>query len=118
MWQGCVLSAKFFNLYTEKIFNESDELLGCVGGEDLNNLRYADDTALLVESKSVLQDIVDVVRHNSEEIGLSMNVKKTKTMVVCCDETSDVSIVVNGQVLEQVTKYLGQWITDDGRYDM
>ena len=38
-------------------------------------------------------------------------------MVVCCDETPDVRIMVNGQVLEQVKKfkYLGQWITDDGR---
>ena len=38
----------------------------------------------------------------------------------CLDETPDVRIVVNGQVLEQVKKfkYLGQWITDDGRYDM
>ena len=46
-----------------------------------------------------------------------MNVKKTKTMVVCRDETQDMRIVINGQVLEQVKtfKYLGQWITDDGR---
>ena len=46
-----------------------------------------------------------------------MNVKKTKTVVVCSDETSDVRIIVNGQVLEQVKKfkYLGQWITDNGR---
>ena len=60
---------------------------------------------------------MDVVRRNIEEMGLSMNVKKTKTMVVCRDETPDVRIVVNGQVLEQVKKfkYLGQWITDDGR---
>ena len=38
-------------------------------------------------------------------------------MVVCRDETPDVRIVVNGQVLEQIKKfkYLGQWITDDGR---
>ena len=43
--------------------------------------------------------------------------KKTKKMVVCRDETPDVRIVVNGQVLEQIKKfkYLGQWITDDGR---
>ena len=77
--QGCVLSPKLLNLYTEKIFNESDELSGCVvGGENLNNLRYTDDTALLAESESALQDIVDVVRQNSEEKGLSMNVKKDK----------------------------------------
>ena len=44
-----------------------------------------------------------------------MNV--TPTTVVFRDETPDVRIVVNGQVLEQVKKfkYLGQWITDDGR---
>ena len=59
-------------------------------------------TALLAESESALQDIVDVVRQNSEEKGLSMNVKKTKTMVVCRDETPNVRIVINGQVQEQV----------------
>ena len=57
-WQGCILTPKCFNLYTEKIFNENDELPGCVvGGENINNLRYADDTALLTESKSGLQSI-------------------------------------------------------------
>ena len=73
-------------------------------------MRYADGTALLAESESAIQSIVDVVRWNSEEKGLSMNVKKTKTMVVCHDETPDVRIMVNGQVLEQVKKfkYLGQ----------
>ena len=103
-----------FNLYTKNIFNESDELPGCiVGEENFNNLRYTDDTALLAESESTLQSIVDIVRQNSEERELSMNVKKTKTVLVCCDETPDVRIVVNGQVLKQVKKfkYLGQWIT-------
>ena len=72
---------------------------------------------MLAEPENTLQSIVDVVRQNSEEKGLSRNVKKTKTVVVCRDETPDVRIVVNGQVLEQVKKfrYLGQWITDDGR---
>ena len=56
MRQGCVLSPKRFNLYTEKIFNESDELPGCIGGgENVNNLRCADDAVLLAESESVLQ---------------------------------------------------------------
>ena len=80
VWQGCVLSPKLFNLYTEKIFSWSDELAGCVvGGENVNNLRYADDTAVLAESsESAIQDIVDVVRRNSEENGLSMNVKRQR----------------------------------------
>ena len=76
VWQGCFLSPKRFNLYTEKIFNESDELPGCiVGGENINNLRYAYDTALLAKSESALQSIVDGVRQNGEEKGLAMNVK-------------------------------------------
>ena len=45
---------------------------------------------------------MDLVKRNSEEMGLSMNVKKTKTMVVCRDEIPDVRIVVNEQVLGQV----------------
>ena len=94
--QGCVLSPKLFNLYTEKIFNESDELPGfIIGGENFNKLRYADDTALLAESESALQDIVEVVRQNSKEKGLSMNVEKTKTMVICRDETPNVKIANN-----------------------
>ena len=60
---------------------------------------------------------MDVVKQNSEDKELSMNVKKTKTMMVRRDETPDVRIVVNGQVPEKTKKfkYLGQWITDDGR---
>ena len=97
MQQGCILSPKLFNLYTEQIFIEGDELPGCiVGGENFNNLRYADDTVLLADSEGTLQSIVNVVKQNSEEKGLSMNVKKMKTMVVCRDDTPDVRIVVNG----------------------
>ena len=43
-----------------------------------------------------------------------MNVKKTKMIVICHDETPDVRIVVNGQVKK--FKYLGQWITHDGSF--
>ena len=86
---------------------------------NINNLRYADNTKLLAKSDNAIQSIVDVVRQNSEEKGLSLNVKKMKTMVVCHNETPNVRIVVNGQVLEYVKKfkYLSQWITDDGRYE-
>ena len=46
--QGCVLSPSLFNLYTEKIFREIEDMEGVnVGGHNINNLRYADDTSLL-----------------------------------------------------------------------
>ena len=48
--QGCVLSPKLFDLYTELIFRKSEVLRGCVvGGMNVNVLRYADDTALIAE---------------------------------------------------------------------
>ena len=78
--QGCVLSPALFNLYTERIFGETEELPGVkVNGHNINNLRYADDTVLLAESEEDLQRIIDVVNRESKKYGLHMNVKKTKT---------------------------------------
>ena len=43
--KGCVLSPNFFNLYTEKIFREVEDMKGVnIGGMNINNLRYANDT--------------------------------------------------------------------------
>ena len=59
-----------------------------------------------------------MLRQNSEGKRLSMNVNKTKTMVICHDEIPGLRLVaVNGQVLEQVQKfkYIDQWITDYGK---
>ena len=80
--QGCRLSPKLFNLYTERIFRESNEIKGCViGGHNINNLRYVDNTALLAESEEELQNVVDQVKKNSEKMGLKINAKKMKTML-------------------------------------
>ena len=113
--QGCVLSPKLFNLYTEEIFQKADELPGInIGGTNITNLRYADDTALLAESEEAPQAIVNVVREESLVRGLKMNVKKTKSMVVSRKENRpSVGIIVDGKILEQVNsfKYLGVTIT-------
>ena len=86
--QGCVLSPKLFNLYTESIFRVLEELPGLSvgrgegGGEAGNNFRYADDTALVADSEEKLLKIVNKVKEQSENLGLYMNVSKTKTMMV------------------------------------
>ena len=54
--QGCVLSPNLFNLYTEKIFREVEDMKGVnIGGVNINNLKYADDTVLLAGSPVDLQ---------------------------------------------------------------
>ena len=95
----------------EYIFKEADKLPGVnIGGKNITNLRYADDTALIAESAQGLQLIVDVVKSESLKRGLKMNIKKTKTMVVSRDQVNPkVDIKVDGTTLEQVEtfKYLG-----------
>ena len=60
--QGCVQSSSSFNLYIEKIFKEVEEMNGVViGGFNLNNLRYADDTALICFCPTDLQSLVKAV---------------------------------------------------------
>ena len=68
--QGCLLSPCLFNLYTEHIMRNAglDELQATVkiGGRNINNLRYADDTTLMAESKE-LMNLLMRVREESEK---------------------------------------------------
>ena len=49
-------------------------------GGNINNLRYADDTTLKVESKEELKSLLMKVKEESEEVGLKLNIQKTKIM--------------------------------------
>ena len=118
--QGCVMSPSLFNVYTDRIFREFEEMPGVkLSGEYINNLRYADDTVLLAETEEELQKLVDTVKEGSLKYGLEMNTKKTKTMIVRRNvkEEVRVNIKVGEAILEQVKsyQYLGQLITEDGR---
>ncbi|GFS10182.1 retrovirus-related Pol polyprotein from type-1 retrotransposable element R2 [Elysia marginata] len=80
--QGCVLSPAIFNLYTEYIFRTIDNIYGLtVGGININNLRYADDTVMLAENEDDLQKLVNTVKEESEKCGLFINIRKTQTML-------------------------------------
>ena len=48
---------------------------------NINNLRYADDTTLMGESKEELKSLLMKVKEESEKVGLKLNIKKTKIMV-------------------------------------
>ena len=49
-------------------------------GRNNNNLRYADDTTLMTESEEELKSLLIKVREESEEVGLKLNIQKTKIM--------------------------------------
>ena len=48
-----------------------------IAGRNINNIRYADDTTLVVESKDELKSLLMKVKEESEKIGLKLNIQKT-----------------------------------------
>ena len=80
--QGCILSPCLFNLYAEYIMRNTglqEAQAGIkIAGRNINILRYADDTTLMVESKEELKSLLMKVKEESEKVGLKLNIQKTK----------------------------------------
>ena len=119
--QGCVLSSSLFNLYTEQILREVGVMKGVtVGGANINNLRYSDDTALLTSNEKDLQDLVTVVNDKGKPYRMEINVMKTKNMVICrSKQASKIKISIQGKPIEQFEQmvYLGHIVTETGKSD-
>ena len=82
--QGCVLSPCLFNLYAEDIMRNAvlDEAQARIkiARKNINNLKYADDTTLMAESEEKLKGLLMKVKEESEKVGLTLNIQKTKIM--------------------------------------
>ena len=82
--QGYILSPCWFNLYAEYIIWKArlDELQAGIkiARKNTNNLRYADDTTLVAESKEKLKSLLMRVKEESEKAGLKLSIWKTKSM--------------------------------------
>jgi len=91
-----------------------------LGGENVTNLRYADDAVLIADSRKKLQRMLNKLNSKCKAYGMSMNVKKTKVMVMSKEGDAQCNIKLDQVVLEQVNryKYLGSWITEDSRCKM
>ena len=72
------------NLYAEYIIRntglEEAQAEMKIVGRNINNLRYADDTTLMAESKEELKSLLMKIKEESEKVGLKLNIQKTKIM--------------------------------------
>ena len=80
-------------------------------GRNISNLRYADDTSLMAESKE-LKSLLMKVKEESEKVGLKLNIQKTKIMA----SSPITSLEIDGETVETVSDFifLGSKITADG----
>jgi len=83
-------------------------------GEIINNLRYADDTTLMAESEEELKSLLTKVKEESENVGLKLNIQKTKIMA----SGPITSWQIDGETVETVSDFifLGSKITTNGDY--
>jgi len=116
--QGCILSPCLFTLYAEYIIRNArlDEVQAGIkiAGRNINNLRYADGTTLMEESKEELKSLLMKVKEESEKVGLKLNIQKTKIMA----SGPITSWQIDGETMEKVTDFifLGSKITADGNF--
>ena len=82
-----------------------------IAGRNINNLRYADDTTLMAESKE-LKSLLIKVKEESEKVGLNLNIQKTKIMA----SSPITSRQIHRETMETVADFifLGSKITADG----
>ena len=83
-----------------------------IAGRNINNLRYADDTTLMAESKEELKSLLMKVKEESEKVGLKLNIQKTKIMA----SGPTTSWQIDGETVVTVTDFIlgGSKITADG----
>ena len=82
-----------------------------IAGRNINNLRYADDITLMVESEEELKSLLMKVKEKSEKVGLKLNIQKTKILA----SGPITSWQIDGKTMKTVTDsvFLGSKITAD-----
>ena len=86
--QGCILSPRLFNLYSEYIMRNAgldDTQAGIkIARRNINNLRYADDTTLMAESEEALKSLLMKVKEESEKVDFKLNIQKNYDYGIWC----------------------------------
>ena len=104
--QGYILSPCLFNLYAEYIMRnaglEEAQAETKITGRNMNNLRYADDTTLMAESKEEQKSLLMKVNEEREKVGLKLNIQKMKIMA----SSPITSWQIDGGSMETVRDYI------------
>ena len=104
--QGCILSPCLFHLYAEYIKRNTrlnDSQAGIkIAGRNINNLRYADDTTLMAESKDKLKSLLRKVKEERAKAGLKLNIQKTKIIA----SGPITSWEIDGETVETVSDFI------------
>ena len=118
--KGCILSPCLFNLYVEYIMRNAGLEEAHAGikiarrniNNNINIIRYADDTTLMAESEEELKSILMKVKEVSENVGLKPNIQKTKIMASGPVTSWQIDGETGGTVSDFI--FLGSKITADG----
>ena len=101
-----MLSPCLFNFHAEYIMRNAglDEAQAGIkiGGRNINNLRYTDDTTLMAERKEQVKSLLMKVKEESEKAGLKLNIQKTKIRASC----PITSWQIDGEAVETVADFL------------
>ena len=83
-----------------------------IGGRNINDLRYTDDTTFMAEREEELKSLLMKVKEKSEKVGLKLNIQKTKIMA----SGPITSWQIDGETVETVSDFIlgGSKITADG----
>ena len=114
----CLISPTLFNIFLERIITEAlENHTGTVsiGGQNMTNLQFANDTDDLAGSQDELRQLFKHLEDTSQSYGMLINASKRKVMPNTTDGFID-EITINDQTLEEVEsfKYLGSIFFDKG----
>ena len=110
------MSPCLFNLYEDYIIRNAglDEAQAGIKitRRNINNLRYADDTTLMAESKEEIKSLLMKVKEESEKVGIKLNIQKTKFMA----SGPITSWQIDGETMETMTNFIWGRLQNHSRW--
>ena len=110
------MSPYLYNLYAEYIIRdaalEEAQARIKIARRNINNLRYADDTTLMAEREKELKSLMMKVKEESEKVGLTLNIQKTKIMA----SGPITSWEIDGEAMETVADFIFRGLQNHCRW--